>query len=762
MARKRRRIPKIQSLRDLNFSQPKFEISPEAKRGIIIVILLTFGILSLLSLLDLAGTLGVYLNDFLKLVFGVSRWWLPVVLLIIGYFLLRPKKYAFKFSNGLGLVIFILSFNGLIHLIFHQADLIEAAKLGLGGGWSGVVLSWLFLKIMGALAAGVVMLALAIIGFLLLFENYIITILEKRNESREVEDEKDKESIWQKFNQLRSDRRIKKAQAEREKMQAEPEVVEEEAVPVFSKRAVEVEQAGGKNSPPAFLSEEDKENAQLNLGVVKFKKTRIDLPLDLLESKTTIPKAGDIKANQLIIQKTLENFGIPAEMGDVQVGPTVAQYTLKPADGVKLSRITGLSDNLALGLAAHPIRIEAPIPGRSLVGIEVPNQSTAIVPLKDILASDQFKNRKSNLDVALGKDVMGKPWLASLDRMPHLLIAGATNSGKSVCINSLIVSLLYQNGPGDLKFIMVDPKRVELPVYNGIPHLLTPVITDVKKTVNALRWAIKEMEKRFDTLQQAHHRNIGSYNNAVEDKMPYIVIIIDELADLMASAGAEVEAAIVRLSQMSRAVGIHLVLATQRPSVDVLTGLIKANITSRVAFSVASLVDSRTILDQSGAEKLLGRGDMLYVSADISKPKRLQGAFASDDDIKRVIEYLKNQEEPEYIDEVVERQQMSGSDFQSVDDGESDPLLPEAKEVIMRAKKASASLLQRRLRVGYARAARILDLLEEQGVIGPGDGAKPREVLMNTIEDDNINGSGQEDFLDDEEVDDSESEKKEF
>ena len=730
----RRKIRRVKSLRDLDFSQPNFELKSETKRGIIIVLLLTFGLLTFLSYINSAGTLGVYLNGFLKLLFGATRWYLPLILIFVGYFLFRPAKYSFKTSNTLGLVIFILGFNGLVHLLLHHGNLLAAAKLGLGGGYLGVILAYPFLKIMGLWAGAIVNLAFTVIGFFLLSDVHLEFLPEQGEKVK---------SFWEKFNNFISSRKVKKIQARREKNNGQNinqinQEEEAEEGPEFSQHEVEVEQAGGKRSTPVVTSEEDREASQLDLGISKFKQIKIDLPLELLTGKTTTPNGGDLKANKLIIEKTLANFGIRVEMGEAQVGPTVTQYTLKPAEGVKLSRITALSDNLALALAAHPIRIEAPIPGRSLVGVEVPNEAAAIVPLKDILASQEFKNRKSNLSIALGKDVMGRPWLAELSRMPHLLIAGATGSGKSVCINSVILTLLFQNGPGTLKFIMVDPKRVELPIYDGIPHLLTPVITDTRKTINALRWTIREMEKRFDILAQAHQRNIESYNVVNEEKMPYIVFVIDELADLMASAGAEVEAAIVRLAQMSRAVGIHLVLATQRPSVDVLTGLIKANITCRVAFSVASLVDSRTILDQSGAEKLLGKGDMLYISAEISKPKRLQGAFASDDEIKKVIAYLQERTEPEYIEEVVEKQQAGLGEMPAFDDSNGDPLLPEAKEVILRARKASASLLQRRLRIGYARAARILDLLEEQGIIGPGDGAKPREVLINSLDGDTI------------------------
>ena len=543
MARRKKKFGNLGGIRDLNFTPPPIQLSPEAKRAILIITILTLGIITLLSLINLAGTLGIYLNSFLKLGFGASRWYVPVALLVVGYFLLRPNKYGFKTSNFFGLIIFVLSFNALVNIIWHQPELLEAAKTGLGGGYVGLVLAWPFLKIMGFWASSVVLLALAVIGLLLLFE---VSLSSLPGKSEQVK------SFWQNYNQSKSARKVRKIQEKREKeatREIEVSKVIESASeePEFFRYQVDVEQAGVGKKIGKELSEEEKEAKQLDLGVGKFKRAKIDLPLSLLDGKTTIPDGGDIKANKLIIQKTLDNFGIASEMGDAQVGPTVTQYTLKPAEGIKLSRITALGDNLALALAAHPIRIEAPIPGRSLVGIEVPNEATAIVPLVDILISEQFKNRKSNLAIALGKDVMGRPWLAELDKMPHLLIAGATGSGKSVCINAVIISLLYQNGPGDLKFIMVDPKRVELPIYNGIPHLLTPVITDVKKTVNALRWAIVEMERRFDTLSQAHQRNIASFNAASPEKMPYIVVIIDELADLMAAAGPEVEAAIVRL-----------------------------------------------------------------------------------------------------------------------------------------------------------------------------------------------------------------------
>ena len=469
---------------------------------------------------------------------------------------------------------------------------------------------------------------------------------------------------------------------------------------------------------------------------IRTPKVKVDLPINLLDDKKSKPTSGDIKVGLEKIQKTLENFHIPVEMGEVQVGPTVTQYTLKPSEGIKLSRITALNNDLALAMAAHPIRIEAPIPGKSLVGIEVPNQKPAVVRIREILDTPEFKNRKTNITIALGKDVSGKAWVDDIGHMPHLLVAGATGSGKSVCLNAIIISLLYENNPDTLRMILVDPKRVEFPVYNGIPHLLTPVITDVTKTVYALRWAISEMDRRFDTLQKAKKRNLESYNLATKEKMPHIIIIIDELADLMVAAAAEVEACIIRLTQMARAVGIHLVVATQRPSVDVITGLIKANIPCRIAFSVASLMDSRTILDTSGAEKLVGKGDMLFMTPTTAKPRRLQGAYVSDDEIKRVVDFLRHAAgEPDYQTEITDKAATSGStsfDFNGGGDSDDD-LFDEAKKLVIESGKASASYLQRRLRIGYARAARLIDLMEEAGIVGPGDGAKPRDILVDKV-----------------------------
>ena len=422
-------------------------------------------------------------------------------------------------------------------------------------------------------------------------------------------------------------------------------------------------------------------------------------------------------------------------MGEISIGPSVTQYTLRPAQGIKLSRITALHNDLALALAAHPIRIEAPIPGKSLVGIEIPNRTSALVGLRNLIEADEFQKSPVPLFFPLGLNVAGRPVYADLGKMPHLLIAGSTGAGKSVCIHSLIVSLIYRNSPQDLRFLMIDPKRVELTLYNNIPHLLAPVIIDAKKAILALRWAAKEMERRYEVISSAGVRDIHSYHQELKESMPYLVIVIDELADIMAAYPRELEASVVRLAQMSRAVGIHLVVSTQRPSVDVITGLIKANITSRIALQVASQIDSRTILDMAGAEKLLGNGDMLYLANDMGKPRRVQGTFISEQEVKRVAAYLideyEGMPEPDLLIDSDNGVQAPVLDENAMNDEFlDDELYEEARQVVIQAQKASASYLQRRLRIGYARAARLLDILEERGVIGPGEGAKPREVYI--------------------------------
>ena len=487
--------------------------------------------------------------------------------------------------------------------------------------------------------------------------------------------------------------------------------------------------------------------------------------LDLLEKKEAPTDAGDVQQNAQIIKDTLSEFNINAEMEGANIGPKVTQYTLRPPSGVKLTRITQLEPNIALNLAAQTIRIEAPIPGQKAVGIEVPNRKAADVRLFSIVTSKQWRGDSEPLGFAVGKDISGHAVVGDLNKMPHLLIAGQTGSGKSVMINALLTSLLYRNSPSEMKLILVDPKQVEMMPYQDIPHLITPVINEPEKTISALKWAVNEMERRYKLLADNKVRDIKSYNNmirkgrtkiVVQDEegheqehengaMPYIVIVIDELADLMMMAARDVEALIVRLAQKARAVGIHLVLATQRPSVDVITGLIKANIPARIAFTVASQVDSRTILDQIGAEKLLGQGDMLMQTASMPKPRRIQGAWVTDEEVIKITDYLRMQSPPQYNDEVVSQPvQLNGKGGVVMDFGDSDgndSMFKDAVRVVVESNKASTSLLQRRLRVGYSRAARIMEEMEEQGIIGPADGSRPREVLISSV-DDVFGGSG--------------------
>ena len=462
--------------------------------------------------------------------------------------------------------------------------------------------------------------------------------------------------------------------------------------------------------------------------------------IDLLNQKQDKADAGDVNNNAQIIHDTFENFNIEVEMEGANIGPRVTQYTLKPPTGVKLTKITALENNLALDLAAHSIRMEAPIPGKRAVGIEVPNVKSATVRTSSILLSREWQEHQGPLGFAIGKDISGTPIVADLAKMPHVLVAGQTGSGKSVMINTILTSLLYRNSPADLKLILVDPKQVELKPYDEIPHLLTPVITEPEKCISALKWAVAEMERRYRALAEVNKRNIGEYNNLKkEEGMPYIVIVIDELADLMMMAARDVEALVVRIAQKARAVGIHLVLATQRPSVDVITGLIKANVPARIAFKTTSQVDSRTIIDQVGAEKLLGQGDMLLTTAEVPKPRRIQGALIGDEETVKVTDFIRMQRPPQYDDEVVSQPvQLNGKGGIVADYGANeadDDMFRDAVKVVIENRKASTSLLQRRLRIGYGRAARLIEQMEEQGIIGQADGSRPREVLVSSLDD---------------------------
>lgn len=714
---------------------------PETKRWILIVVFFVVGIISLLSLFTMAGPLGEYWALALTRLFGWGDLLVPLVLFWFAYLMMRANEHLIHKVHYWGLGLLVFSFYAILHWSQGADGLISAVAEGKGGGYVGLIFAWPLIKVLGPVAGFVVLLGLAFVAILLLFDNITDALFGEDNifkrmyawlmyrgeEEGEFDDAYDDEDFYDEEYEDDEDAEYDDEEGEEDGEDSEDEDDEEDD------GDDEVEE-GLKPSPTVDGIKKSSMGA-VTPTLKKKRMPRINMSLDLLSDVSGKPQSGDIDTNQEIIRRTLETFGIEVTMGEVNIGPTVTQYTLRPAEGVKLNQINTLRDDIALALAAHPIRIEAPIPGKSLVGIEVPNKSKAIVSLREVLGSQSFKKqRKSSLSIPFGMDVAGQSFVSDLATMPHLLIAGATGSGKSIAINTIIISLMYQNQPDLLKFILVDPKRVELMNYKSVPHLLTPVITDVKKTVASLRWAVNEMDRRYTVLSHAGHRQVDAYNAAVprSERLPYIVVIIDELADLMLVAAKEVESSVVRIAQMARAVGIHLILATQRPSVDVITGLIKANIPARAAFSVASVVDSRTILDTAGAEKLLGRGDMLFISADLSKPRRVQGAFVSDDDIRSVTNFLREKGVPDYLSEVTEQQtgigDMGGSLSGGADE-EDDELLSEAKQAILEAGKASASFLQRRLRVGYARAARMLDILEQQGFIGPANGAKPREIL---------------------------------
>jgi len=678
-------------------------LKPETKHSLWAVLSFAAAVLFTLAYFGKAGLAGEAIKISLDAVFGKGFFLVPTAFLLAGLsFLFAPGNHLF-ITTAIGALLFLLSSLGLADILFGQYT----------GGFAGFAVSLPFLKLFDFWASLVLILVLLLVSIIITL-NFSIKPRKK-------------EKVDEKTGALPV---------------PAPQIA---AVPLETVAVPEEKTAETEEEPKTLFNIFSRTKPPAAAGrarqAIKELSNYISPPLDLLEGDKGTPSSGDIKANANIIKRTLQNFGVDVEMSEVNVGPSVTQYTLKPAEGIKLSRITALQNDLALALAAHPLRIEAPIPGKSLVGIEIPNRSISLVGLRSLFSTEDFQ-KAPPLTITLGRDVSGREVYADIAKMPHLLIAGATGAGKSVAIHSLIVSLIYKNSPQFLRFLMIDPKRVELTGYNNIPHLLAPVITDAKKTILSLRWAVREMERRYEKLSEVNTRDINSYNNEmVSEKsygeiLPNIVIIIDELADLIAAYPREMEAAIVRLAQMSRAVGIHLVVSTQRPSVEVITGLIKANITARVALQVASGVDSRTILDMSGAEKLLGNGDMLFLAGDVSKPRRIQGGFISEKEVKKVTAYLKDKAEDfdlEPVDMNIPLPAPGGpnapSDF--LEDGEADDeLYEEAKKLVVEAGKASTSYLQRRLRIGYARAASIIDMLEERGVVGPGEGAKPRDVLM--------------------------------
>lgn len=684
-----------------------FGMKEETRKEVVAIVCLIFGVLLTLAILGKAGTFGQFLLHQLRLLVGYLVYLLPLVLLGVVVSAVNPKLYQMRLSTVVGLCLFFFSFGGLLHMIVASSAPLAVARLGDGGGFLGYAAMTMLLSLFGNIATFVVLLALFLLSLSMSLNTSLLNLVTSFREEEEPE------------------RHVR---------------VNEGGTRVSVFTTVRAGLRGfGLGRKAHALSSQAPVLEVKPIGAIRASSdaTWSVPPIDLLETSDTKANPGNIQKNVELIEKTLKEFNIDVTMQDVNIGPTVTQYTFKPSEGVKLAMITARSNDLALSLAAKSLRMEAPIPGQSAVGVEIPNKSAARVTLRELLESSEYQNSQSTLSIPLGRDVAGTPIVFDLEKMPHLLIAGATGSGKSVSINTIIVTFIMNNSPQDLRLLLVDPKRVELTGYNGIPHLLAPVITEPDRTVNALKWAVAQMEDRYRMFSEAGARNIAAYNvkPGAKGKIPHLVIIIDELADLMAVSANDVESSVVRLAQMARAVGIHLIVATQRPSVDVITGLIKANIPSRIAFTVASQVDSRTILDVGGAEKLLGAGDMLYIGGDITKPKRIQGCFVGDKEINSIVGFLKKDQFVQYDESITEYHGAGGAGGAMSGDGAGeDDLYQDALGVVVQAGKASASLLQRRMRIGYARAARLLDLLEAEGAIGPADGARPRDVLISASE----------------------------
>lgn len=686
------------------------------------IVLLAAGVLFTLALFGAAGPVGAAIFTTSYAIVGIGAFILPLALIAVGLYagFGRPTLAPLTASGLILICASVLAFAGL----FPDTDF-----GGMAGVWEGKMLAGFF----GFWGAFVLLVATIAVGIAVVSDIEALVTLMKENVL----------TLWERV----------RSRSSRDDMLDDDGAV----VGVPEGDEYEYEGTDEEEDTPTLPGREpvvtvfNRAGGATGTGIVNFDAEYEAPPLSILGADRGKPGVGDIKANANIIKRTFQNFGINLEMDEVSVGPTVTRYAVKPAEGVRLSKIVSLANNLELALAAHPVRIEAPIPGKSLVGIEVPNTVKAMVGLGGLLGAPQWSDSDKPLLAALGRDITGTPHYVNISKMPHGLVAGATGSGKSVAIHALITSLLYRNGPNQLRFIMIDPKRVELTAYNGIPHLLTPVITDPKKAIFSLKWAAKEMERRYNILEAERVRDIDSYHATVfepakkrgeedmPEALPFIVIVIDELADIMQTYPRELEASIVRLAQMSRAVGIHLVISTQRPSVNVITGLIKANVPTRMALQVASQIDSRTILDGSGAETLLGAGDMLYLSSDMQKPVRIQTAYISENEVKKVVSYIKshNAGDLSSIDfggsgtaSPTEPNDVIGLINGSFDDDDiDDDLYEEARTTVEAAGRASTSYLQRKLKIGYSRAARLMDVLESKGVIGPADGSKPREVL---------------------------------
>ena len=773
---------------------------PKVSIDIAVVIMLLVSVLLAVLIYTKSGFLGEHLSPALGGVMGVIKYIIPIGTFAIAIYLAYDKKdylitkliqYAiFLICIAVMLSVFQIS-AGNINITKDMKQIAEQAYyLGardIGGGIIGTVIAVPLINFLGTLGTIVLSIGVAIIVFVFMFAikptniiyNIVDYFLDKKEEKRKIREEERKnnrkaskvamvEEITPKRETLKERRLREKEEAKRCAMEIDEnqlsinlngleEEVKSGKLKKYNHDKDDLNPLGMEKTPSPnelgnlFKQEveikEEKVKEVLNLEhtmTVEEENEEYEFPpIEMLSEGSKVGLRGGKKAvadTASKLQKTLYSFGVSAKVENVSVGPAITRYELKPAEGVRVSKIANLADDIALNLAAETIRIEAPIPGKHAVGIEVPNAENEVVHLRDIIDTVEFENHKSKLAFALGKNVAGKEIVADIAKMPHVMIAGATGSGKSVCINTLITSIIYKAKPSEVKLVMVDPKVVELSVYNGIPHLLIPVVTDPRKAAGALAWAVQEMENRYATFAAKGVRDLKGYNEAVDKadgigKLPHIVIIIDELADLMMVAKKDVEDAICRLAQKARAAGMHLVIATQRPSVDVITGLIKANIPSRIAFAVSSQVDSRTILDMVGAEKLLGKGDMLFYPAGAPKPTRIQGAFISDGEVEKIVNFLKANGEATYNEDIIESIENANKTDKEIEqdaqeDDDTDPFLMDAIDVVVETGQASTSFIQRRFKVGYARAGRIIDQMEERGIISGYQGSKPREVLM--------------------------------
>ena len=701
-------------------------VSTEAVRGVCAIFCIAIAGFLILAQLGGGGAIGGALYEWLSWLLGIGYLLLPLSLVLLAILIFRSFERNFGWVQFVAMTVFLLAGLGLINLAFAGQ-----------GGILGISISDFIIAGVDTTATVIFLIAFIIASLIVAFDIHLGVLASGIVNwfRRPVPDEIETDIADVPVTGLRDE--TAPADVPAGEPAQEPEQKESNALTKLFR--------GGDAASEGFPI------------IAATGSAYIPPPVSILARNKGKPEVGDVKANMNIIKRTLQNFGIQVEMDEASIGPTVTRYSMKPAEGVRLSKIIALQSNLELALAASPVRIEAPIPGKSLVGIEVPNIARTTLGLAPLVSDDAYVQSDKPLLIALGRSITGTPHFADLARMPHLLVAGTTGAGKSVAIHDFIVSLLYRCGPERLRFIMVDPKRVELTVYNTIPHLLTPVITDAKKAILALKWLAKEMERRYTILEAEAVRDIASYhanvvapsvakalagkpaqsgkNGEPVEAMPYIVLIIDELADIMSTYPRELESGIVRLAQMSRAVGIHLLLSTQRPSVKVITGLIKANIPARVAMQVASQIDSRTILDTGGAEKLLGAGDMLFLSGEMSKPRRIQAPFISEGEVKQVVAHILKTSEGTLPNEIdfSDARMGQGPDpiFSSSieDESEDDELYADAKRTVIEAGKASTSYLQRKLGVGYARAAKLIDMLEERGVVGPADGAKPRDIV---------------------------------